>query len=167
MGRIFSATQSRLSFDHSVFLFEVFTVANLNKVFLMGNITRDIDLKFLPNQTPVAEFGMAINRTWNDSSGNKKEEVTFVDCTCFGKLAEVLGQYKKKGDPLFIEGRLKLDQWEAQDGTKRSKIRVIVETFQFLNKREGNGEGRMVSRDRPHGRGGAQGAAAGGLWGRG
>lgn len=111
-------------------------MANFNKVMLMGNITRDPELKYLPSNTAVAEFGMAINRSWTDAHGQKKEEVTFVDCSVFGKLAEVLGQYKKKGDPLFIEGRLKLEQWEAQDGSKRSKMKVIVEGFQFLNRGE-------------------------------
>jgi single-strand DNA-binding protein len=109
-------------------------MANLNKVFLMGNITKDLQLTYLPSQTPVCDFGLAMNRTWTGQDGVKKEEVTFVDCACFGKTAEILAKYKKKGDPLFVEGRLKLDQWEAQDGTKRSKMRVIVENFQFLNR---------------------------------
>jgi len=112
-------------------------MANLNKVLLMGNITRDPELKYLPSQTAVCEFGMAVNRTWTGQDGVKKEEVTFVDCSCFGKQAELISKYKKKGDPLFIEGRLKLDQWEAQDGSKRSKMRVVVENFQFLNRSSG------------------------------
>ncbi len=116
-------------------------MANLNKVMLMGNITRDLQLSFLPSQTPVCEFGLAVNRTWTGQDGVKKEEVTFVDCTCFGKTAEILSKYKKKGDPLFVEGRLKLDQWEAQDGSKRSKMRVVVENFQFLNRGQGLGQG--------------------------
>src|SRR5277367_5711145 len=114
-------------------------MANLNKVMLMGNITRDLELKYMPNQTAVCDFGIAVNRTWTGQDGVKKEEVTFVDCSCFGKTAEILSKYKKKGDPLFVEGRLKLDQWEAQDGTKRSKMRVIVENFQFLNRAQGQG----------------------------
>lgn len=120
-------------------------MASLNKVMLMGNITRDPDLRTMPNNTSVADFGLAVNRTWTGGDGQKKEEVTFVDCTIFGKLADVICQYKKKGDPIFVEGRLKLDQWDAQDGTKRSKIKVIVESMQFLNrgeKREG-GNGRQ------------------------
>jgi single-strand DNA-binding protein len=112
-------------------------MANLNKVMLMGNITRDPELKYMPNQTAVCDFGLAINRTWTGQDGVKKEETTFVDCSCFGKTAEILSKYKKKGDPLFVDGRLKLDQWEAQDGTKRSKMRVIVENFQFLNRSAG------------------------------
>ncbi|HUO09508.1 MAG TPA: single-stranded DNA-binding protein [Phycisphaerae bacterium] len=112
-------------------------MANLNKVLLMGNITRDLELKYMPNQTAVCDIGLAINRTWTGQDGVKKEEVTFVDCTAFGKQAEVLSKYKKKGDPLFVEGRLKLDQWDAQDGTKRYKMRVIIENFQFLNRGQG------------------------------
>lgn len=125
-------------------------MANLNKVLLMGNITRDPELKYMPNQTAVCDFGLAVNRTWTGQDGVKKEEVTFVDCSCFGKTAEILSKYKKKGDPLFVEGRLKLDQWEAQDGSKRSKMRVIVENFQFLNRAQQGGYG------------GGAGAAAGG-----
>jgi single-strand DNA-binding protein len=116
-------------------------MANFNKVLLMGNITRDLELKYLPSQTAVCEFGLAVNRTWTGQDGVKKEEVTFVDCSCFGKTAEILAKYKKKGDPLFVEGRLKLDQWEAQDGSKRSKMRVVVENFQFLNRGQPGGYG--------------------------
>lgn len=116
-------------------------MANLNRVMLMGNITRDIELKFTPSKTAIAEFGLAVNRNWTGKDGTKQEEVTFVDCVAFGKSAETLGTYKRKGDPLFVEGRLKLDQWEAQDGSKRSKLRVIVEGFQFLNRSQGNAGG--------------------------
>src|ERR1043165_6407432 len=112
-------------------------MANVNKVILIGNLTRDPELKYLPSQTPVAEFGLAVNRTWTGQDGVKKEEVTFVDCSAFGKQAELLSKYKKKGDPLFVEGRLKLDQWEGQDGSKRSKTRVVIENFQFLNRGTG------------------------------
>jgi single-strand DNA-binding protein len=107
-------------------------MANLNRVLLIGNLTRDPELKILPSQTAVCELGMAVNRAWTDQSGQKKEEVMFVDCSAFGRTAETLAKYVKKGSPLFIEGRLKLDQWEAQDGSKRSKMRVIIESFQFL-----------------------------------
>ncbi len=117
-------------------------MANLNKVFLMGNITRDITVTYLPaSQTPVCDFGIAVNRVWTGQDGIKKEEVTFVDCTAFGKQAETLGKYKKKGDPLFIEGRLKLDQWQAEDGAKRSKLKLIVENIQFLNRAQPGGYG--------------------------
>ena len=107
-------------------------MANLNKVMLIGNLTRDPEFKILPSQTPVCEFGIAVNRTWTGQDGVKKEEVTFVDVTSFGKQAETLNKYMKKGNPIFLEGRLKLDQWEAQDGSKRSKMRVVIESFQFL-----------------------------------
>ncbi|MCL2641022.1 MAG: single-stranded DNA-binding protein [Phycisphaerales bacterium] len=117
-------------------------MANLNKVLLMGNITRDPELSYLPtNQMPVCEFGLAVNRTWIGPDGIKKEEVTFIDCSCFGKPAEIISNYKKKGDPIYLEGRLKLDQWQAQDGTKRSRMRVIVENFQFLNRAQPGGYG--------------------------
>lgn len=116
-------------------------MANLNKVMLMGNITRELAMQYLPSNTPVVDFGIAVNRTWTGQDGVKKEEVTFVDCVAFGKQAEILAKFKKKGDPLFIEGRLKLDQWQAQDGTNRSKLRVIVENFQFLNRSQGQGQG--------------------------
>jgi single-strand DNA-binding protein len=114
-------------------------MANLNKVLLIGNLTRDPELKQLASQTFVCEFGLAVNRTWTGQDGVKKEETTFVDCSAFGKQAELLAKYKKKGDPLFVEGRLKLDQWEAQDGSKRSKMRVVIENFQFLNRGQAGG----------------------------
>jgi single-strand DNA-binding protein len=115
-------------------------MANLNKVMLIGNLTRDPELKYLPsNQMPVCEIGMAINRKWTGQDGIKKEETTFVDCTSFGKTAELIAKYVKKGDPLFVDGRLKLDQWEAQDGSKRSKMRVVIENFQFLSRGPGAG----------------------------
>ena len=106
---------------------------NLNRVMLMGNLTRDPQLSYLPNQTAVVEIGLAINRTWTGQDGQKKEEVCFVDCSAFGKTADTLAKYLKKGRPVFIEGRLKYDQWEAQDGSKRSKLRVVIDTFQFID----------------------------------
>ena len=115
-------------------------MANLNKVLLMGNITRDPELKYLPSQTAVCDIGLAVNRSWTGADGVKKEEVTFVDCSCFGKVAEIIAKYKKKGDPLFIEGRLKLDQWEDKEGAKKSRMRVVVENFQFLNRGTGQAQ---------------------------
>jgi len=106
-------------------------MANFNKVILLGNITRDPQLSYLPSQTPLCEFGLAVNRKWV-KDGEKREEVCFIDCVCFGKSAETLNQYVHKGDPLLVEGRLKLDSWEDKSGQKRSKHRVVVETFQFL-----------------------------------
>jgi single-strand DNA-binding protein len=108
-------------------------MASANKVILVGNVTRDPQFKFLPNQTAIAEFGMAMNRKFNGPDGEKREEVTFVDCAIFGKAAEVIQKYVTKGKQLYIEGRLKLDTWEAKDGGgKRSKLSVVVENFQFL-----------------------------------
>ena len=112
-------------------------MANVNVVILVGNITRDPELKYLPSGSPVCELGLAVNRKWTSSDGQAKEEVTFVDCTAFAKTGEVLAKYVKKGDPLYVQGRLKLDQWEAQDGSKRSKLRVVIDNFQFL--KAGNG----------------------------
>jgi len=102
----------------------------LNKVILAGNITRDIETKFLPSQTAVAEFGLAINRKFKKQDGSQGEEVCFVDCQAFAKTAETIAKFFKKGDPIFIEGRLKYESWE-KDGKKQSKIRVMVENWQF------------------------------------
>jgi single-strand DNA-binding protein len=109
---------------------------NFNKVVLMGRLTRDVQISFTPNQTAVGEFGLATNRKWKGQDGHENEEVLYVDCVMFGKRAEVLNRYIGKGDPLFIEGRLKLDQWTTQDGLNRSKIRVIVENFEFISTKE-------------------------------
>ncbi len=120
-------------------------MANYNKVILAGNLTRDPQMSYLPSQTPVVEFGMAINRRYNDQSGQQREETCFVDCKSFGRQAEVINQYMSKGRPILVEGRLHLDTWEAQDGSKRSKHRVIVERFQFL----GGGGGSQSGGNRP------------------
>ncbi len=117
-------------------------MASFNKVMLMGNLTRDPQLKYLPSQTAVVEFGVACNRKFRTANGEDREEVTFVDITAFGKQAEVLNQYMTKGKPIFIEGRLKLDQWEdKQGGGKRSKLSVVVENFQFVGGRSDGGGG--------------------------
>lgn len=116
---------------------------NLNRVMLMGNLTRDPELRYTPNNnTAVAQIGMAINRKWKDQNGEQREEVTFIDCEAWGRTAEVLNQYLRKGRPVYIEGRLKLDQWQDKDGNNRSKMRVVVETFQFIDSKGGDdGEG--------------------------
>jgi single-strand DNA-binding protein len=117
-------------------------MANLNKVMLMGNLTRDPQLKYLPNQTPVVEFGLAVNRRWKGPNGEDKEETTFVDISAFARTAEVINQYFTKGKPIFIEGRLKFDSWEdKQGGGKRSKLTVVAENFQFIGGRDGAGGG--------------------------
>ena len=117
-------------------------MASFNKVLLMGNLTRDVQLKYLPSQTAVAEFGLACNRKFRTANGEDREEVTFVDITAFGKQAEVLNQYMTKGKPIFIEGRLKYDQWEDKNGGgKRSKLTVVVDNFQFIGAPGGAGGG--------------------------
>ncbi len=114
-------------------------MSNFNKILLMGNLTRDPQLSYLPSQTAVVEFGLAVNRRWKSKEGEDKEETCFVDCRMFGRRAEVINKYCKKGNPLFIEGRLTFDTWQAQDGTKRSKHRVTVENFEFLGSASGQG----------------------------
>ena len=128
---------------------------NLNKVMLMGNLTRDPEIKYTPKGTAIANFGLAVNRNYTTEGGEKREEVTFIDLEAFGRTAEVIGEYFKKGRPIFIEGRLKLDTWDdKQSGQKKSKLRVIVDSFEFLGSREGgagggggeHGEGRSEGR---------------------
>lgn len=114
-------------------------MANFNKVLLIGNLTRDPQMRMLPSQTPVVDFGLAVNRRWRTPQGEDREEVCFVDCAAFGRQAETINQYCQKGKQLFIEGRLKFDSWEdKQGGGKRSKLSVVVENFQFIGPREGN-----------------------------
>ncbi len=107
-------------------------MANYNKVILVGNLTRDPQMSYLPSQTPVVEIGLAVNRRWRGQDNQQREETCFVDCRAYGRQAETLNQYMKKGQPILIEGRLQLDTWEGKDGSKHSKHRVIVERFQFL-----------------------------------
>lgn len=116
---------------------------------LIGNLTRDPQLSYLPSQTPVVEFGLAINRTFRKQDGSQGEETCFVDCQMFGKRAEVVNQYLKKGDPIFVEGRLKFDSWQAQDGSKRSKLRVFVENFEFLGRGGGGRQNTGQASDNP------------------
>ena len=107
-------------------------MANFNKVLLMGNLTRDPQLSYLPSQTPVVEFGIAVNRKWTSKEGQSKEEVCFVDCRAFSRLAENINKYMRKGRPIFVEGRLVYETWTAQDGTKKSRHRIVVDNCQFL-----------------------------------
>jgi single-strand DNA-binding protein len=135
-------------------------MANLNKVMLIGNLTRDPDLKYTPGNQAVCEIGLAVNRKYRTKEGEDREETTFVDCEAWGKQAEVLKQYMTKGKPLFIEGRLKLDTWEDKDGGKRSKMRVVIENFQFLGAAGGGGGGggeRYVEEGGSSSRGGSRG----------
>lgn len=143
-------------------------MANFNKVLLMGNLTRDPRLTYLPSGTPVVELGLAINRQWKDGqSGEKREATTFVDCKSMGRQAEVINQYLTKGRPVFIEGRLEYRQWEAKDGSgKRSKLEVFVENFQFVGGRQegaaGGGYGGGGGAPQGGGYGGGGGAPQGG-----
>jgi len=107
-------------------------MSSYNKVILLGNMTRDPQLSYLPSNTAVVEFGMAMNRTFRKQDGSQGEEVCFVDCQMFGKRAEVINKYFSKGSPIFVEGRLKFDSWQAQDGSKRNKLRIFVENFEFV-----------------------------------
>jgi len=108
-----------------------------NKVLLMGNLTRDPQLKQTPNNMSVAEIGLACNRKFKGKDGEMREETTFVDCEAWGRTAETMAKYLSKGRPVFVEGRLKLDQWQDKDGSNRSKLRVVIESFQFIDSRGG------------------------------
>ena len=121
-------------------------MANFNKVILMGNLTRDPQMSYLPSQTAVVELGLAVNRKWRSQDGQQKEETCFVDCKAFGKQAETLNQYMRKGQPLLIEGRLQLSQWEDKEGNRRSKLRVVIEGFQFVGGRSDSGGGGAAPR---------------------
>ena len=117
-------------------------MASFNRVLLMGNFTRDPQMKYLPSQTPVVEFGLATNRRFKAASGEMRDETTFVDCAAFGRQAEVINQYCTKGKPILIEGRLKFDSWDDKNGGgKRSKLSVVVENFQLLGGRSDGGGG--------------------------
>jgi single-strand DNA-binding protein len=117
-------------------------MASFNKVILVGNLTRDPELRYTPKGTAIAKIGVAVNRVWTNEAGEKKEEVTFVDVDVFGRTAENVGQYMRKGRPILIEGRLRLDQWDdKQTGQKKSKLGVVAETVQFLGSAPGGGEG--------------------------
>lgn len=120
-------------------------MASFNRVILMGNMTRDPELKYLPSNMAVCEFGLAVNHRWRDKEGNQKEDVCFIDCACFGRAGEIINQYMAKGRAILIEGRLKLDSWTGQDGQKRSKHSVVVENFQFVGNR-GEGGGAPAAR---------------------
>ena len=126
-------------------------MASFNKVILAGNLTRDPELRYTPKGTAVARLGIACNRKWKSETGEMKEEVTFVDVDAFGKTAETIGQYLKKGRPILIEGRLRYDTWEdKQSGQKKSKLSVVLENFQFLDSGGGRGEGAAEApRPRP------------------
>lgn len=109
-------------------------MASFNKVILAGNLTRDPELRYTPKGTAIARLGLALNRSFTTEGGEKREEVTFVDVDAFGRQAEVISQYMRKGRPILIEGRLRLDQWEDKNThQKQSKLRVVLESFSFLD----------------------------------
>lgn len=108
-----------------------------NKVLLMGRLTRDIELKYTPSNMAVAKVGIAVNHRYKSKEGEAKEEVTFVECDAWGRTAEVMSQYLSKGKPVFVEGRLKLDQWQDKDGGNRSMLKVVIENFQFIDSKGG------------------------------
>ena len=132
-------------------------MASFNRVILMGNLTRDPQVRYTPGGSAVAEIGMAVNRSWFDKQTNqRKEEVTFVDVTLWGRDAEVAGEYLAKGRPVLIEGRLALDQWDDKaTGQKRSKLKVVVESFQFLSSGKGSDDAAPAKKpaDKPAQRG--------------
>src|SRR6476620_1646596 len=113
-------------------------MASYNKVFLLGNLTRDPEVRYTPKGSAVADLGIAVNRQYTLDNGEKREEVTFVDVTLWGRQAEVAGEYLKKGRSVFIEGRLQLDTWDdKQSGQKRSKLKVVGEGLQLIGSRPG------------------------------
>lgn len=122
---------------------------SFNKVFLMGNLTRDVELRHIGGDQAVANIGIAVNRRFRTKDGENREETTFVDCEAWGRTAETMSKFLSKGRPVFLEGRLKLDQWQDKDGGNRSKLKVVIENFQFVDSpgdasggRSGGGGGR-------------------------
>jgi single-strand DNA-binding protein len=107
-------------------------MASFNKILLMGNLTRDPELSYLPSQTAVVEFGLAVNRRYKGKDGQNKEDTCFIDCRAYGRQAENINKYLSKGRPVFVDGRLDFDTWTSQDGSRRSKHRVTVTNLQFL-----------------------------------
>jgi single-strand DNA-binding protein len=120
-------------------------VAKLNKVYLIGNLTRDPELRYVTSGQPVVSFSIGVNRVFKNQAGEKKEEVSFIRIVVWGRLAEVCNQYLKKGAPVLVEGRLQSRSWDAQDGTKRNTIEVVADNIQFLGRpqaatRDGSGK---------------------------
>ncbi len=115
-------------------------MASYNRVILMGNLTRDPELKTLPSQTVICDFSLAVNRRWKDAEGGDRDEVLFIDCVAFGKTGQTISESLTKGRPIHVEGRLKFEQWEQEDGQRRSKIRVVVEQFRFVDRKPDAGQ---------------------------
>jgi single-strand DNA-binding protein len=142
---------------------------NVNKVFLMGNLTRDVEMRALPSGMSVGKFGLAVNEKYKDREGNWIERANFVDCEIFGNRADAFAKYLGKGSPVFVEGKLRLDQWEDKDGNKRSKLKVVVDNFEFVGGGKdnaggggGGGGGGYARSASDGGGGGGGGANAGG-----
>lgn len=114
---------------------------SFNKVILLGNLTRDVEMRALPSGMSVGSFGVAVNERFKDRDGNWQERATFVDCEIFGARAEAMAKFLGKGSPVFLEGRLRLDQWQDRDGNSRSKLKVVVENFEFVGGGRDSGGG--------------------------
>jgi single-strand DNA-binding protein len=123
--------------------------ASYCKVFLLGNLTRDPELRYTPKQTPVVELALALNRVWTDQNGVKQEDTTFVDVVLWGRQAEIAGQYLRKGSPIFVEGRIQMDSWtDKQTGEKRNRLKVVGENLQLLPSKENPPPSRPPQRTR-------------------
>ncbi|PIE23479.1 MAG: single-stranded DNA-binding protein [Planctomycetota bacterium] len=119
-------------------------MASFNKVILMGNLTRDPEMRSTQGGTQICKFGIATNRKFRTQAGEQREEVCYVDVTAFGRQAELINQYMSRGRPIFLEGRLQFSSWETQDGQKRNKLEVVVENFQFMRSgQQGQGGGQQ------------------------
>jgi single-strand DNA-binding protein len=138
-------------------------MASYNKVILMGNLTRKPEVRYLPNGNAICKFGLAVNRRFKDAAGEWKEEATFVDVTFFGKRGEAFAKYHDKGRPAFIEGSLRLDQWDdKQSGEKRSKLYVVGDDWQFVGSSQGAGAREPAAAAGEEGGAGGYGGAYGG-----
>ncbi len=139
-------------------------MSSFNKVIMMGNLTRDPELSYLPSQTAVVEFSLASTHRFRGSDGQDREDTCFIDCRMYGKRAEVIQKYFSKGKPIMVEGRLTLDRWDAPDGSKRSKHRIYVENFTFVGSSGGNqGGGGYNGGGRPSSSMDQYGEAGGGM----
>ena len=127
-------------------------MASFNKVILLGNLTRDPEVRYTPKGSAVCDLGIAVNRVYTPEGGERREEVTFVDVVLWARLAEIAGEYLRKGRPIFIEGRLQMDSWDdKQTGQKRTKLRVVGESMQLLGGRPGGGASESGEEDRSAG----------------
>ncbi len=120
--------------------------ASLNKVFVMGNLTRDPELRYVPSGAAVANFTVAVNRIYKDKTGAKKEDASFIRVVVWGKIAEVCGEYLTKGRPVLVEGRLQSRSWEGQDGQKRSTVEIVADSVQFIGSRTRREEAPALDR---------------------